>query len=100
MGVYTKEEMEEATAHFGPANALDITPKHTSVRDDRVNGHPKQRSYQCYYGIPLLGPDGKLLGTVCHFDTDAIPVSGDVVTPLDDLAPIIAEAAFGARRSG
>jgi GAF domain-containing protein len=68
-----------------------------ALGDDRVHGHPKQRSFQCYYGIPLVGRDGKLLGTVCHFDQDAVPVSGDVVMALDDLAPIIAEAAFGQR---
>jgi hypothetical protein len=68
-----------------------------AMRDKRVDGHPKQRSYQCYYGIPLLGRDGKLLGTVCHFDIEAVPVSGDVVMALDDLAPVISEAAFGHR---
>lgn len=70
-----------------------------ALRDERVDGHPKQRSYQCYYGIPLVDRNGKLLGTVCHFDKEAIPVSGDVVMTLDDLAPAIAEAAFGARWS-
>ena len=68
-----------------------------ALRDNRVNGHPKQRSYQCYYGIPLMDRNGNLLGTVCHFDKEAVPVSGDVVMTLDDLAPAIAEAAFGAR---
>jgi len=66
-----------------------------ALRDERVDQHPKQRSYQCYYGIPLVGQDGKLLGTVCHFDKDVVPLSGDVVMALDDLAPVIAEAAFG-----
>ncbi len=70
-----------------------------ALRDKRVNGHPKQRSYQCYYGIPLVGRNGKLLGTVCHFDKEAIPLSADVVMSLDDLAPVIAEAAFGPRWS-
>lgn len=70
-----------------------------ALQDERVNGHPKQPSYQCYYGIPLIGRDGKLLGTVCHFDKEAVPVSGDVVMALDDLAPVIAEAAFGERWS-
>ena len=68
-----------------------------ALRDKRADGHPKQRSYQCYYGIPLVGRNGKLLGTVCHFDEDSIPVSEDVVMALDDLAPVIAEAAFGER---
>lgn len=70
-----------------------------ALHDARVDRHPKQRSFQCYYGIPLLGRDGRLLGTVCHFDKDAVPVSGDVVMALDDLAPVIAEAAFGQRYS-
>ncbi len=68
-----------------------------ALQDKRVDRHPKQRSYQCYYGIPLLGRDGKLLGTVCHFDKESVPVSEEVVTALDDLAPVIAEAAFGER---
>ena len=27
-----------------------------AMRDSRVEGHPKRRSYPCYYGIPLSGP--------------------------------------------
>jgi hypothetical protein len=82
--------IQRAVAPFSVEHAL---------KDNRVDGHPKQRSFQCYYGIPLVGQNGKLLGTVCHFDKDAVPVSGDVVMTLDDLAPAIAEAAFGARWS-
>jgi GAF domain-containing protein len=63
-------------------------------QDRRVGDHPKRKSYQCYYGIPLLAPDGKLLGTVCHFGVSPLPVTEDMVTALDDLAPSIAEAAF------
>jgi hypothetical protein len=29
--------MEEATGHFGPANALDVTPKNASTLDDIAN---------------------------------------------------------------
>ena len=65
-----------------------------ALSDGRVEGHPKQRSYQCYYGIPLLDADGKLVGTVCHFGMTPIHVTDEVVTALDDLAPLIAEAAF------
>lgn len=60
--------------------------------DPRVQGHPKSRSYQCYYGVPLFGADGKLVGTVCHFDVDPVPVTAGVVAALDDLAPFIARA--------
>lgn len=65
--------------------------------DSRVDGHPKRRSYHCYYGIPLLGPDGSLLGTVCHFDRAPVRVTEDVVDALDDLAAVIAEAAFATK---
>jgi GAF domain-containing protein len=65
-----------------------------SIADVRVEGHPKRQNYQSYYGIPLVGADGKLLGTVCHFDRSPMPVSDAVATGLDDLAPLITEAAF------
>jgi GAF domain-containing protein len=62
--------------------------------DSRVEDHPKRNNYNCYYGIPLLSADGKLLGTVCHFDPDPVAVTDDIVTVLDDVAPLIARAAF------
>lgn len=65
-----------------------------SLLDGRVEAHPKRRGYQCYYGLPLFGSDGKLLGTVCHFNITPIHVTDEVVTDLDNLAPTIAEAAF------
>lgn len=55
-----------------------------ALKDGRVNGHPKQPSYQCYYGIPLVARGGKLLGTAARFDIKTVPVSGDVVMAHDD----------------
>jgi GAF domain-containing protein len=62
--------------------------------DARVADHPKRESYQCYYGVPLFDANRKMLGTVCHFDSLPQSVTEDVAATLDDLAPIIAEAAF------
>lgn len=62
--------------------------------DARVADHPKRDSYQCYYGVPLVDTNGKILGTVCHFDAVPQSVMEDVATALDDLAPLITEAAF------
>jgi GAF domain-containing protein len=62
--------------------------------DGRVAGHPKRQSFQCYYGIPLFDSKGKMLGTVCHFNSMPIRVTEEVATALDDLASLIAEAAF------
>jgi GAF domain-containing protein len=67
-----------------------------TLLDGRVAHHPKRESVQCYYGIPLFGSEGKMLGTVCHFDNMPIRVTEDVANVLDDLAPLIAKAAFGA----
>jgi GAF domain-containing protein len=64
--------------------------------DERVAVHPKRQSVQCYYGIPLYGDDGQLLGTVCHFDSMPMRVTEEVATELDDLARLITEAAFSA----
>ncbi len=65
-----------------------------SLLDSRVHSHPKRRSVQCYYGIPLFGPTGKVSGTLCHFDSMPVRVTEEVATALDDLATLIAEAVF------
>ena len=68
-----------------------------SLLDKRVEEHPKRRNVQCYYGIPLFGADGTMLGTVCHFDSSPVRITEAVAEALDDLAPSIVKAAFGAR---
>jgi len=67
--------------------------------DQRVEGHPKRQSVQCYYGIPLFDSAGKMLGTVCHFDSSPVRITEAVAEALDDLAPLITEAAFGAKQA-
>jgi GAF domain-containing protein len=65
-----------------------------TLLDSRVAAHPKRKTVQCYYGIPLFGSEGELLGTVCHFDYLPIRVTEGVASGLDNLAPLIAAAAF------
>ena len=65
-----------------------------ALQDKRVEGHPKRRSVQCYYGIPLYGAKGRVLGTVCHFDNLPVRVTEEIASALDDLAPLITDAAF------
>lgn len=36
--------------------------------DQRVINHPKRDSIQFYCGVPLTNEDGKMIGTICHFD--------------------------------
>ena len=66
----------------------------TALEDRRVDGHPKQQSLQSYYGVPLFGSTGRMLGTVCHFDTVPIPLSQETAETLDDVAPLISHVAF------
>jgi hypothetical protein len=70
-----------------------------SLVDKRVEEHPKRQSIQCYYGIPLFDSEGKMLGTVCHFDSTPLRVTETVAEALDDLAPLIVEAVFGVSKS-
>jgi hypothetical protein len=67
-------------------------------QDRRVASHPKRATVQCYYGIPLYGVTGQMVGTVCHFDSTPVRVPEDVATELDDLVSLIAEAAFSETR--
>jgi hypothetical protein len=62
------QPITESYCIFIHQTAAPFSVEH-ALRDTRVNGHPKQRAYQCYYGIPLVARNGKLLGTVCHFLT-------------------------------
>ncbi|WP_137920905.1 guanylate cyclase [Hydrogenophaga sp. 2FB] len=39
-----------------------------SGTDDRLNGHPYQGVMVSYSGVPVTDTQGKLCGTLCHFD--------------------------------
>ena len=47
---------------FTTANALE---------DARLDKHAARSAVQAYCGLPILDPDGQLLGTLCHYD--AVP---------------------------
>lgn len=66
-----------------------------SAHDGRVSGHPKQNVVQSYCGIPLQDEDGKLFGTICHFDFEPMPFGEDEVMLLEDVAPLLVQAIHG-----
>ena len=39
-----------------------------SIQDERVENHQKRLEVISYIGVPLLDEDGKMFGTICHFD--------------------------------
>ena len=54
---------------------------HTSdaLRDERVRDHPKQEQIRAYCGVPVLDQNGKLFGSICHFNvTPAVILDVDV----------------------
>lgn len=45
-----------------------------SAVDDRLTGHPYKGVINSYHAVPVVSADGKVRGTICHFDTDALPL--------------------------
>jgi GAF domain-containing protein len=39
-----------------------------SLQDARLTGHAQRDSLLSYCGVPILNPDGQVLGTLCHYD--------------------------------
>lgn len=63
-----------------------------SLEDDQVQGHPKRKEVRSYCGIPLMDEDGKLFGTICHFDFKPIACTPDEALLLDEVAPYLIRA--------
>ena len=63
-----------------------------SLQDDRVRAHPKRKVVQSYFGVPLLDEDGKMFGTICHFDLRPIPISDENVELMEAVALLIKTA--------
>lgn len=57
--------------------------------DGRVAEHPKREQIRAYCGVPLLDPDGRMFGTVCHFDYRPIAISDESVALMEALAPLL-----------
>ncbi|MDO9406191.1 MAG: GAF domain-containing protein [Polaromonas sp.] len=43
--------------------------------DSRLDGHPYQGVMVSYHGVPLVDSSGGVLGTLCHFDVEALDLS-------------------------
>lgn len=60
-----------------------------SLQDDRLHDHPKQLVVRSYCGMPLLDENGKMFGTICHFDFQPMPISDATVKLLESIAPLL-----------
>ncbi len=63
-----------------------------SLQDDRLHDHPKQLVVRSYCGMPLLDENGKMFGTICHFDFRPLPISDTTVKLLESIAPLLKQA--------
>lgn len=57
--------------------------------DPRVSGHPKQLTIQAYCGVPLVDRDGRMFGTVCHFDVKPVATDPSHVELLERVADLL-----------
>jgi hypothetical protein len=72
------ESGHTATASAGADPVFRATPARESL------------GVTSYVGVPILGGDGKLLGTLCGIDHQSVPVKDNALAVLQQLARIIA----------
>jgi GAF domain-containing protein len=60
-----------------------------SLSDRRLDGHPKQLQVQSYCGVPLRDREGRMFGTVCHFDFEPGSVTELDVALMEQLADML-----------
>jgi GAF domain-containing protein len=68
-----------------------------SSTDERTIGHPKRLEIRAYCGVPLLDNEGKMYGTVCHFDVDPQAISGENIDLMEALASALKTTVSSAR---
>ena len=72
---------------------------HTSdaLRDERVRSHPQREKVQAYCGVPVLDAEGKLFGSICHFDYKPRVITDEDVDLMEAVALLLCnERAIGA----
>ena len=64
---------------------------HTSdaLRDERVRTHPKREKVQAYCGVPVLDAEGKLFGSICHFDYQPRVIADEDVDLMEAVALLL-----------
>ena len=60
-----------------------------SGTDTRLGGHPYAGVVGSYVGVPVRARDGRLAGTLCHFDLADFDVSDDEYLLLDRAARLM-----------
>jgi GAF domain-containing protein len=66
----TAEVPETATycCHVRDGKAVFYTAD--AMADPRLTTHVAREAIRAYYGIPILTPEGEMVGTLCHYDVE------------------------------
>ncbi|MDQ2779700.1 MAG: GAF domain-containing protein, partial [Pseudomonadota bacterium] len=74
---YDRENPEILTADEVPASATyccyvrdarGVFTTANAMQDERLKDHVAREVVQAYCGLPLMTPEGEILGTLCHYD--------------------------------
>ena len=57
--------------------------------DGSLSTHPARESVQSYAGVPIRLPDGRILGTLCHFDGRPRILPPSELKLLEEVAPLL-----------
>jgi GAF domain-containing protein len=60
--------------------------------DERVEGHPKQKLVRAYCGTPLFDREGRMFGTLCHFDLEPVSSDDDEASSLHQVASLLIDS--------
>jgi GAF domain-containing protein len=79
--------LKDSFCQFVLRDGLFLTRE--SGSDARLDGHPYSGVVGCYVGVPVRNRDGKVAGTLCHFDLESHEVSDDEYLLLDRAARLM-----------
>ena len=74
---YDRENPDVLSAQEVPASATyccyardarGVFTTADALRDERLTDHVARNVVQAYCGLPLMTPEGEILGTLCHYD--------------------------------
>lgn len=71
-------------------DTLSVVQMCDSMSDPRADGHSRREVVRSYCGGPIRGAEGKLLGTICHFDYEPQANTFDMLPVLDAVGPLLA----------
>ena len=80
-------QLKDSFCQFVLRDGLFLTQE--SGADPRLDGHPYRGVVGCYVGVPVRTRDGRLAGTLCHFDLESHEMPDDEYLLLDRAARLM-----------